>query len=545
MAHRSAPKMTTSTTQEATFIRHEPCEQCGSSDAKAVYDDGHGYCFSCETLFQNQEGGSSNGHARLDEDTEVKKQEGFLRGSSRELRNRKLTEETCRKWRYEVGFHQGATCHIASFLNESGKIVAQKVRLPNKNFLALGDFSKAGFYGSHLWNGGKKLVITEGALDALSVSQINEYKWPVVSLPNGAAGGKRVIAANLDYLDRFEEIIFMFDNDEAGHKAAKACSAALPVGKAKIATLPLKDANDMLVAGREAEVIQAIWNAKTFRPDGIVDGTDLWDTVSKELVCTSVPYPWQSLDHNTHGIRCGEIVTLCAGSGIGKSQICKEITLNLINSDHKVGYIALEENVRRTSLSIMGMHLNKQLHLNPNVADQNEKRAAFEATVGSGKLFLYDHFGSLDAENLMNRIRYMVTACECKYIFLDHLSIVVSGMDSGDERRLIDNTMTMLRSLVEELDFALILVSHLKRPDGRGHEEGAFTSLAQLRGSAGIAQLSDLVIGLERNQQDEDAPDVMTVRVLKNRWSGQTGISCSLEYSRETGRLTEAAMEEV
>ena len=537
--------MTTSTTQEATFIRHEPCEQCGSSDAKAVYDDGHGYCFSCETLFQNQEGGSSNGHARLDEDTEVKRQEGFLRGSSRELRNRKLTEETCRKWRYEVGFHQGATCHIASFLNESGKIVAQKVRLPNKNFLALGDFSKAGFYGSHLWNGGKKLVITEGELDALSVSQINEYKWPVVSLPNGAAGGKRVIAANLDYLDRFEEIIFMFDNDEAGHKAAKACSAALPVGKAKIATLPLKDANDMLVAGREAEVIQAIWNAKTFRPDGIVDGTDLWDTVSKELVCTSVPYPWQSLDHNTHGIRCGEIVTLCAGSGIGKSQICKEITLNLINSDHKVGYIALEENVRRTSLSIMGMHLTKQLHLNPNVSDQNEKRAAFEATLGSGKLFLYDHFGSLDAENLMNRIRYMVTACECRYIFLDHLSIVVSGMDSGDERRLIDNTMTMLRSLVEELDFALILVSHLKRPDGRGHEEGAFTSLAQLRGSAGIAQLSDLVIGLERNQQDEDAPDVMTVRVLKNRWSGQTGISCSLEYSRETGRLTEAAMEEV
>jgi len=544
VVHRSAPKMTT-TTQEATFIRHESCEQCGSSDAKAIYDDGHGYCFSCETLFQDQERGSSNGHAKLDEDTEVKGQGGFLRGSSKELRNRRLTEETCRKWRYEVGFHQGTTCHIASFLNEGGKIVAQKVRLPNKNFLALGDFSKAGFYGSHLWNGGKKLVITEGELDALSVSQINEYKWPVVSLPNGAAGGKRVIAANLDYLARFEEIIFMFDNDEAGHKAAKACSAALPVGKAKIATLPLKDANDMLVAGREAEVIQAIWNAKTFRPDGIVDGTDLWDTVSKELVCTSVPYPWQSLDHNTHGIRCGEIVTLCAGSGIGKSQICKEITLNLINSDHKVGYIALEENVRRTSLSIMGMHLNKQLHLNPDAADQNEKRAAFEATVGSGKLFLYDHFGSLDAENLMNRIRYMVTACECKYIFLDHLSIVVSGMDSGDERRLIDNTMTMLRSLVEELDFALILVSHLKRPDGRGHEEGAFTSLAQLRGSAGIAQLSDLVIGLERNQQDEDSPDVMTVRVLKNRWSGQTGISCSLEYSRQTGRLTEAAMEEV
>ena len=209
-----------------------------------------------------------------------------------------------------------------------------------------------------------------------------------------------------------------------------------------------------------------------------------------------------------------------------------------------MGYIALEENVRRTSLSIMGMHLNKQLHLNPSLADSVEKRKAFEATVGSGRMFLYDHFGSLDPDNLLNRIRYMVMGCNCEYIFLDHLSIVVSGLESGDERRFIDNTMTMLRSLVEELNFSLMLVSHLKRPDGRGHEEGALTSLAQLRGSAGIAQLSDLVIGLERNQQDEDRPDLMTVRVLKNRWSGETGVACSLAYCRDTGRLTESAMEE-
>ena len=531
---------------ETIFISHESCEQCGSSDAKAIYDDGHGFCFSCETYYPQEEARvSTNGHGRADEDTEgTSKSEGFLRGAFKELRNRGITEETCRKWNYEVGFHQGSVCHIASFKNESGKTVAQKIRLPGKNFMALGDFTKAGFYGSHLWGGGKKLVITEGELDALSVSQIQEYKWPVVSLPNGAAGGKRVIASNLDYLNRFEEIIFMFDNDEAGHKAAKVCASTLPVGKAKIASLPLKDANEMLAAGREAEVIQAIWNAKTFRPDGIIDGTDLWETVSKELVCSSIPYPWQSLNETTHGIRCGEIVTLCAGSGVGKSQICKEITLDLINKDNRVGYIALEENVRRTSLSIMGMHLNKQLHLYPDLANQAEKRTAFEATVGSGLLFLYDHFGSLDTENLLNRIRYMVTGCDCKYIFLDHLSIVVSGMESGDERRFIDNTMTMLRSLVAELDFALILVSHLKRPDGKGHEEGGFTSLSQLRGSAGIAQLSDLVIGLERNQQDEESPDTMTVRVLKNRWSGQTGRACYLEYSHETGRLTESVMED-
>jgi twinkle protein len=138
----------------------------------------------------------------------------------------------------------------------------------------------------------------------------------------------------------------------------------------------------------------------------------------------------------------------------------------------------------------------------------------------------------------------MITGCGCEYIFLDHLSIVVSGLESGDERRFIDNTMTRLRSLVEELKFGLLLVSHLRRPDGRGHEEGGLTSLSQLRGSAGIAQLSDMVFGLERNQQDEEEPDVTRVRVLKNRWSGQTGVATSLEYGHDTGRLTELAMME-
>ena len=138
------------------------------------------------------------------------------------------------------------------------------------------------------------------------------------------------------------------------------------------------------------------------------------------------------------------------------------------------------------------------------------------------------------------RDRYLARGCNCDYIVLDHVSIVVSGIDDGDERRIIDNLMTKLRSLVEELDIGMILVSHLKRPNGeRGHEEGAKTSLAQLRGSAAIAQLSDMVIGLERNQQAEENAHVTTVRVLKNRWSGVTGVCCKLSYDTDTGRMNE------
>ena len=104
---------------------------------------------------------------------------------------------------------------------------------------------------------------------------------------------------------------------------------------------------------------------------------------------------------------------------------------------------------------------------------------------------------------------------------------------------MIDSTMTKLRSLVEETDIHLVLLSHLKRPDGRSHEEGGTTSLSQLRGSHAIAQLSDAVIGCERNQQDESDANYLNLRVLKNRYTGDCGIASRLEYSLDTGRLFE------
>jgi twinkle protein len=182
--------------------------------------------------------------------------------------------------------------------------------------------------------------------------------------------------------------------------------------------------------------------------------------------------------------------------------------------------------------------MSTPLHLRKDV-NEKELKEAFDSCLATGKFFTYDHFGSMDSNNLMNRIRYMAKGCGCGWIILDHLSIVVSGMGDGDERRLIDNTMTKLRSLVEELKVGMIIVSHLKRPEGRGHEEGATTSLSQLRGSAGIAQLSDMVLGLERNQQDDTTRNRTIVRILKNRFTGETGIASYLEYDAQRGRLTD------
>jgi twinkle protein len=301
----------------------------------------------------------------------------------------------------------------------------------------------------------------------------------------------------------------------------------------------------MLVAGRTSELLDAMWGAKTYRPDGIIAGTDIWDVIITEDDKFSIPYPYSGLQDKTGGCRRGEIVTITAGSGIGKSQFARELAHNIVKSGETIGYIALEENVKRTGLGLMSIEMNQLLHLTQKDVPEDELRKAFDNTVGSGRVFLYDHWGSTDSDNLLSKIRYLVRGCDCKYIILDHISIVVSGLEGGDERRIIDNTMTRLRALVEELDCGLILVSHLKRPSGdRGHEDGAQTSMAQLRGSAAIGQLSDIVIGLERNQQDDSHPNISQVRVLKNRWSGETGLCCSLEYNTTTGRMIETIFEE-
>ncbi len=370
------------------------------------------------------------------------------------------------------------------------------------------------------------------------MSQAFDHKWPVVSLKTGAAGAKRDIKQAIEWLEGFESVVFMFDNDEVGQKAAVECAALLSPRKAKIAKLPLKDASDMVMAGRTAELIDAFWSAKGFQPDGIINGADLWEEVSTEKEVHSVPYPYKDLNEKVGGCRLGEIVTVTAGSGLGKSQLTREFAYHLLNEGATIGYVALEESSKRTAQGLMSLHLNKLVHLNDIPKDQLKE--AFDATMGTGRVFMYDHWGSTESDNLLGKIRYLARGCGCQYVILDHLSIVVSGMEGNDERRTIDTLMTKLRSLTEELNIGMIVVSHLRRPSGdKGHEEGIITSLSQLRGSAAIGQLSDIVIGLERNQQDAETSDTTTVRVLKNRWSGETGVAGHLVYSKRTGRMSE------
>lgn len=509
---------TTQSPHTGTYLSKGPCANCGSSDARAQYTDGS-YCFSCATTDRNPP--HMAGLVPL----------SCL--SFEALPNRGLSKETCKRWSY--GLADGA--HYATYHSpKNGAPVSQKVRRPGKRFTILGKMGP--LYGQNLWRSqGRMLVVTEGEIDAMSFSQIQDHKFPVVSVPNGASAAKAAVLENLEWIEGFEEVIFMFDMDEPGGDAAVECCAVLTPGKGKIATLPLKDANEMLVAGRLKEAKDAMWNARTWRPDGILSGEDIWAAMLAPRPA-GLSLPWAGLNTMLRGIHRGKILTLVAATGAGKSTACREIAVDLaMRHKQTIGYIGLEENPRETGWHLASVLMDRPMTLEENPSAAPGAREAFVSI--ADRVHIYDHWGGVSSSGLMPKLRYLAKGLSCGFIILDHVSIALSGMEMGaGERVALDKLMTDLRGFVEESQVGLLLVCHLSRGDKRelSHERGAPIELRDLRGSHSVAQLSDTVVAVERDQQGEDETLVIA-RVLKNRPAAKLGVADKLRYHYETGRL--------
>ena len=528
---------------ESTFVQHESCPSCHSKDNLARYSDGHAVCFSggC-SHYERGDGTVTKIHTRPARSLE-------MTGVVAAIPDRRINQDTAQRYGVTVEYGTDGTIskhHYPYHDKDTGKATGTKVRIvENKSFYATGGFDNAGMFGQQAFkSGGKYITVTEGEADAMAVNEMFDGKWPAVSIRSGAAGAAKDIKANLEWLETFDNVVICFDNDKAGQEAARSVLDLFTPNKAKNVTLPMKDAGDMLKARKVADFVKEWWNAKAYRPDGIIAGSDTWDSIIEQQNVRSIPYPWECLNEYTHGFREKELVTITSGSGMGKSQIVRELEHYLLGAtEDNIGILALEEDIPKTALGIMSIEANKQLHLDKTVS-QDEKKGYWDRTLGSGRIYLFDHWGSTSEDNLLGRIRYMAKGLDCKWIILDHLSIVVSDQDNGDERKAIDSIMTNLRKLVQETGVGLFLVSHLRRPSGqKAHEDGGKISLGELRGSASIAQLSDMVIGLERDQQNADATvrNTTTVRVLKNRFSGLTGPACYLYYDNDSGRMIETA----
>lgn len=540
---------------ESELIEKGPCPnpECGSSDACALYDDGHSFCFSCGEHFP------ADGDVKAPKKGKSKERAGLVHGTVEPIRSRRLDRKTLEKFGYKIGKFSNQTVQLAPYHDATGRVVAQKVRFRDKDrgMPWVGNEKSAlPLYGQALWQpSGRMVVVTEGEIDAMSVAQAMDLKWPAVSLSDGASGAAKDFAKAADWLEKFDKVVIMFDMDEPGRTAAEEAARVLTPGKAYIAKLPLKDANEMVQANRSGEIVRAAWDAQPYRPDGLRRVEDLKEGA---LAPTSygLPFPWAGITEATYGIRRRELYGYGAGVGVGKTTLFKQLILatampsiiqphdGLILPDHameprKVGTLLLEENAKKTLRTLAGMAIGKRVHVPGVEVDPKELGDAMDKL--EPYLHIYDHFGAKDWEAIKDTIRHMVLAEGIKDVFLDHLTALTAF--EYDDRKALDGIMVDLASLVEQHDFTLHFISHLTTPPGTAHEEGGRVLEKHFTGSRAIARWAHNLYALERNKQLPDDPT--TFRILKERETGDAvGKMFGLAYDRDTGLFYETPLPE-
>jgi len=533
----------------ALILGDEPCPSCRAmgrdktGNHLIVFEDGNKHCNRCGYTEIN------NGELRQDDTVQLEDIESLpIFG----IPHKGLKKEACEFYGVKTEFNdKGEPVKFYYPHTTNGDVDGYKCKSIDKRFTGIGSTKSGDLFGqSVVGRNGNLLVITEGEDDALAVwqvlrdnSDLPNWSPPVVSLSHGSGGAKGDITANLDYVDSFAKIVLCFDNDEAGKKATEEVCQVL-AGKVFIANLPLKDANDMLLAGKGLDLKwEILKHAKRYQPDGIINGSDTWERYlhASSQTCYSYPNDWIELNRMTYGYRLGSLVTITSGTGVGKTQLMRELKYHVWKStEFGIADISLEEDVGDSVSGLMSLHSGKRLHLPDISIEESYERRIHDELFSSGRFFFYDHFGGMDDGNLLAKLRYFA-ACGCKAIFLDHLSIVISEYAAeGNERERIDTVMTKLAKLAKELELVIFIVVHLRKDGaGRSFEQGAVPTLDDLRGSGSLKQLSWDVLALSRNQQHPDpyARHVSKITVLKCRFSGRTGEADYLYFDEVSGRM--------
>lgn len=531
--------------QESKFVKHGPCAKCGSSDAVGWYNDGHGICFSCGHYY--------NHNGRFEREnllSELQPKETHVTPVTtvfRAIPRRGLTKDAIEKFQIDICMDKASHVGHRYPFFRNGEHVANQIRKRNaKEFYWEGDTKGIELFGQCLFPKGsaKAVTVCEGALDAPSAWLLLGSRYPCVSVVS-AAGALEQCKTNFEYLNSFDEVVLCFDNDEPktrpdgttyfpGQEAAKKVAGLFKPGKVRIMTLQHgKDPSDYRQNGVDPKLfVSEWWKAPRFRPDGLKVGRDMWDEIYNRPSYFSIPYPWEPMNKKTYGIRLSEAVLLMADTGVGKTSIFKELEHAILSNEevkakgYGVGFLHLEEPNFDTALGILSIEKNKPYHLPDTPRDEDELKDAFDKTLNNDRAIFYDHFGSNDIDEILAKVRYMAVM-GCKYIFIDHLSIIVSDQ-SGDERKQLDEISTKLKTLTMELNIAVFCVIHTNRN-------------GDARGSAGPEKVANIHIALHRDKEDPDVwrRNVLKLTIKKNRFSGRTGPVLWLFYDDATGRLIE------
>ena len=528
---------------ESTFVKHGPCSSCGSSDAKAIYSDSHTVCFACDA-YEHGDGSSVNTNKTRARPLE-------MTGTIAAIQDRRISMETCK--RYGVTVESGADGSISKHhypyhSQEGTTVVGTKVRnVATKDFYATGDLGTAGLFGQQSFaSGGKYITITEGEIDAMAAYEMNGG-FPAVSIRSGANSAVKDIKASLEYLETFDNVVICFDNDEAGIKAAQDVLPLFSPRKAKVCTLPLKDAGDMLKANKVREYTKCWWDAKAYKPEGVVSlgDSDVWDKFLKRGTeeVTPLPASFGSLNAMMNGgIAAGEVTVIGALTSIGKTTMVYNLVHGMYTeSAKKIGCVFLEADVGETVEKLLSVYMGTNIADVPNEnRDYNLYHEKYDEMAQSDKLHILDHQGALEADELFAKMQYLVKGLDCDVIILDPLQAAVTSNENGT----IDAFMDKCLKLAKNTGVSIIIVSHMRKPHAKdAHDVGEY----DLKGSGSINQIAFNTILLSRDKMTDDdyARNCTQVQLVKCRRTGRTGVAGWLFYESNTSRLVATQAPEI
>lgn len=524
------------------MITHQPCENCGSSDALTEYQD-HTFCFSCKKFnWLNNFSEKSLTFNQLCDTLSLKEyyKEPLVNTVSSSVRDtyRNIPINVLLKYKVKGNYIDG-TDALYSIEYPYGTL-SSKIRInEKKEFFTKGNAidNPVTLFGMDIFSPGsdKSITICEGENDAMSVYAI--MNTPAVSVRSSTTARKDCERAR-EYLNSFDSIYLCLDDDTPGQEAAKEIAKLFDVNKVYHVKMGggLKDANDYLTQGRTSEFYKLWKNSKRWLPKGIVNSTTEIEEILRRQGSGSIAsYPFPTLQEMAYGIREGEVVLFTAQEGVGKTEIIRAIEYSLCkDTDYNLGIIHLEEEEKRSVQGLLSYELKVPVHLGDSNVSVEDQIKAYESMVRKdGRLHYYTHFGSDDPDTILDTIRYLVTTCHCKFIFLDHITMLVTGYEGDDERRKLDYLSTRLAMLTRELRFTLFLVSHV-------NDEG------KTRGSRNISKIADLVVYLNRDPEAAtfDKRNTTELLVKKNRFAAKSGPAGYLKFDPSTYIIAEASIEE-
>jgi twinkle protein len=437
---------------------------------------------------------------------------------------------------------------------QNDKLVAYKCRLiQNKQFWSIGSVKEVDLFGwkEAIGTGAKRLFITEGEIDAMSLFQIfkdhnkgtayADFNPAVVSLANGASSAAKTISKNINTIRQyFKEIVLVFDMDAAGKKASEDVIKIVP--DALVANLPEKDVNECLKQGRSKAAYNACqFNAAIQKNTRFISGNDLHEK-AKEPPIYGVSWPWSHITKATRGIRTGETIYIGAGQKQGKSEVVNTLAAHFIKEHGwKVFLVKPEEANNKTYKLVAGKLAGKFFHDPDKPFDEGAYDKAGE--VLKDHLFMLNLYQHVGWETLKADIR--AAAMEgCKAIIIDPITNLTNGLDSAVANTKLQEIAQELAAMALDLNVVIFIFCHLRNPDsGPPHERGGEVLSSQFAGSRAMARSCNLMLGLEGNRDPNlnlDEKNLRTLVLLEDREFGETG-RFKLWWDASTGLFNEIA----